>query len=548
NAVSFSQESSCTYDGTEQKPEVQVVVGNTTLTKDTDYTVSYRNNLHATSQGSLAIASVEGKGNYTGTVEMSFTIAKRTLQVKADDIEKAEGSDDPQLTYAVSGQVQGENPAFTGSLEREAGEANNTAYTISQGTLSLTDRAADAGGKGAFRAADYQINFTEGTFTILEIVWREVTFTDPTAEAGSTLGTDRIRDGETVDKPQDPTRAGFTFDGWYISQNGQEVSYDFASPVRSDLTLIARWACAHPEDQIEYQNKSDATCAMTGYTGDKYCRQCGRLIEQGSVIPKSTEHTYVLMSSEADPQAIYQYINHYTCTTCGAEMTENGPQIYADPAVDPAVDPALDPVVNPVFDPTGPSGTDPAVTDPSYGGGGDDDDDDEDDDEDEIDDATERALNKAGFEYEGDGEVSYTGPQDPDVKSVKVPANVEVNDRTFAVTVIGEGAFADCMDLTSVTLGSNVIEIRKNAFKNCKSLTKITIPKKVESIGKQAFMGCSNLKKITIKTKLLTKKKVGSKAFKGIHKKAVFKVPSKVKKLYKSFLKKKGVTRTMKIK
>ena len=43
--------------------------------------------------------------------------------------------------------------------------------------------------------------------------------------------------------------------------------------------------------------------------------------------PKSTEHTYVLMSSEADPQAIYQYINHYTCEICGKTKTAKIPKI-----------------------------------------------------------------------------------------------------------------------------------------------------------------------------------------------------------------------------
>lgn len=64
---------------------------------------------------------------------------------------------------------------------------------------------------------------------------------------------------------------------------------------------------------------------------------------------------------------------------------------------------------------------------------------------------------------------------------------------------------------------------------------------KVTEISNGAFSGCKKLKSITIKTAKLKSKSVGTQAFKGIHKKASIKVPKKQKKLYKTWLKKKGV-------
>jgi uncharacterized repeat protein (TIGR02543 family) len=47
--------------------------------------------------------------------------------------------------------------------------------------------------------------------------------------------------GTTISKPSpDPTRAGYTFDGWY-SNSGLTLSYDFATPVTSNITLWAKW-------------------------------------------------------------------------------------------------------------------------------------------------------------------------------------------------------------------------------------------------------------------------------------------------------------------
>lgn len=109
------------------------------------------------------------------------------------------------------------------------------------------------------------------------------------------------------------------------------------------------------------------------------------------------------------------------------------------------------------------------------------------------------------------------------------------------VTTIKSKAFYKCTKLKSITLPSKLKTIGNYAFYKCTKLKKITIPFKVKKIGKQAFYGCKNLKTLTVKTTMLTSKKVGSKAFKGIHSKATVKVPSKKFLAYKKLLKSKGV-------
>lgn len=108
------------------------------------------------------------------------------------------------------------------------------------------------------------------------------------------------------------------------------------------------------------------------------------------------------------------------------------------------------------------------------------------------------------------------------------------------VTTIGKDAFYGCSNLKTVTIGKNVKEIGARAFYKCTSISSIVIPANVNKIGKQAFFGCKKLKKISFKTTKLADKKVGSQAFKGTHKKAVFKVSKKKLAAYKKWLKKKG--------
>ena len=96
---------------------------------------------------------------------------------------------------------------------------------------------------------------------------------------------------------------------------------------------------------------------------------------------------------------------------------------------------------------------------------------------------------------------------------VSIPATVKINNRKYKVTQIAD-----------------------KAFSNNKKLKQITIGKNVASISKDAFRGCSGLKTVTIKSKIL--KKVGANAFKGIAKKAVFKIPKSKAKKYQTMLKK----------
>ena len=91
----------------------------------------------------------------------------------------------------------------------------------------------------------------------------------------------------------------------------------------------------------------------------------------------------------------------------------------------------------------------------------------------------------------------YTG-------SVTIPSTVTYNGTTYDVVMIGEKAFYDCIELSSVTLPNSIHDIGTSAFEGCSRLTSITIPSNVANIYASAFKNCTNLYYVTLNTSTLT--------------------------------------------
>lgn len=82
--------------------------------------------------------------------------------------------------------------------------------------------------------------------------------------------------------------------------------------------------------------------------------------------------------------------------------------------------------------------------------------------------------------------------------SVNIPATVEYQGQTFAVTTIGENAFSECTGLTHVTLPAGLRVISDNAFGGCTGLTDVTFPSTLTSIGNWAFTRCQSFVNVVI--------------------------------------------------
>ena len=104
----------------------------------------------------------------------------------------------------------------------------------------------------------------------------------------------------------------------------------------------------------------------------------------------------------------------------------------------------------------------------------------------------------------------------PNAATITVPQTVTINKKKYNVTQLGSKVF----------------------YKKSK-LKKLTIGSKVTTIGTKACYNCKNLKTIIVKSKGI--KKVGTKAFGKVNKKATVKVPKSKVKNYSKLLKKAGL-------
>ena len=323
----------------------------------------------------------------------------------------------------------------------------------------------------------------------------------------------------------------------------------------------------------EIKNAKEATCMKAGYTGDMYCKDCGEKISSGEVIAKLA-HTWDEGNVTKEADCKETGVKTYTCHKCGATKTEDIPMTEhtwdegevttASTCTKPGVRTYTCSVCKATrteaIKATGHLHTeirnkkDASCTENGYTG-------------DTYCKDCEELLKKgetvdvlghqwketkrAEPSYTEDGQIIYTcnrcGEQKAETleklaypkagtkytvagcqykvtkagaevsliktnkkaKRVTIPAVIKVNGVTYKVTSIGAKAFNGNKKLTKVTIGTNIKKISNNAFFKCRSL-----------------------KTVTIKSVLLTKKTANKKAFKGISRKMVIKVPEKMKKAY----------------
>ena len=101
------------------------------------------------------------------------------------------------------------------------------------------------------------------------------------------------------------------------------------------------------------------------------------------------------------------------------------------------------------------------------------------------------------------------------LKSLNLPANF---------TWIGDRAFADCYNLTSLTM-QGVETIGESAFNNCDSLTSVVLPDSCRSVGTFAFEDCDYLNNLTLNAGLA---EIGEAAFRSCDSIVNVNIPSTV--------------------
>ena len=86
---------------------------------------------------------------------------------------------------------------------------------------------------------------------------------------------------------------------------GKEVPEDVVLPSGG----VTKEPCAHAT--TEMRNHKDASCGLTGYTGDTFCTECGDLVQVGKSISATGKHTFGDWQATAD--SLYE---SHKCTVC----------------------------------------------------------------------------------------------------------------------------------------------------------------------------------------------------------------------------------------
>ena len=262
----------------------------------------------------------------------------------------------------------------------------------------------------------------------------------------------------------------------------------------------------------ELRGAKSATCLEEGYSGDTYCKDCGIKLSSGTVIPK-TGHSWDDGIITKAATCTEKGIRTYTCSICESTKIEEIPSTGHGTKITKFAKEAT-------YTQEGYTGDiycqdcgtlleegkvlakleqpKQTVTPGEM-----------------IDDKATNGV----YRVLADGCSVEFVKQIIKSKVVKIPDTVSINGTIYAVTGISA-----------------------NAFKNNQLLRTTVIGRNVRRIGKQAFYNCKNLRTITIRTSMLTKKNIGTKAFKGTYKKIKVKVPAKQFKTYKKFFKSKGMS------
>ena len=85
------------------------------------------------------------------------------------------------------------------------------------------------------------------------------------------------------------------------------------------LTTSKKQTPATGHIHTEVRNKKDATYTDDGYTGDTYCKDCGKKLETGTMIPKlvEKEHGYGEWVLDQAPTCKKYGVRHRICKNCG---------------------------------------------------------------------------------------------------------------------------------------------------------------------------------------------------------------------------------------
>ncbi len=476
--VTLSQ-SSYVYDGSAKRPAVTVTYGGKTLTSGTDYTAAYSSNVNA----GTATVTVTGKGSYTGSAAVTYTI------------EKAEGN--LSVTPASVTLVAGTSTTLGVTLKengtvRYASGSTGTATVSSAGVV----RAVAAGTTSVTVSVPATSNYLADSVTVsVKVEAASAGSASGGTSSGSASGTSGTSSGSasgtsgTSSGSASGTSSGTSSSG--TSSSGSTAA-SAASAKVGDLYTSS-------ESGLEY-----LVTAVSGSTGTVSVYRLTDKSRTKEVIPITVTFHGITYRVTAVSDSAFSGCTKLKEVQVGSNVKTIGKKAFANCT-------SLTKV-------TGCTAVTRVGSQAFY--------------------KCTKLASVANMQKLTtiDSKAFYGCTKLTRVGKVK-------NTITLAkVKTIGASAFYHCRAVKKVNLTSTALtKIGDSAFEGMTALTSFTEKSaKLSSLGKKAFYGDKKLAAVTISTTKLTASKVKSQAFKGIKSTCAFRVPSKKISSYKKIFRAKG--------
>ena len=328
---------------------------------------------------------------------------------------------------------EGETPTYKGKTPTKSDDSDYT-YTWSGWTPEVGPATADQ---------TYTATFTQTRLYTVSFV----------VGVDSATKTVKVKEGQTVAKPDDPIKMCYDFAGWFTDEELTNA-YDFATKVNSSFSLYAKWELAE-----EYKDLAGFLFSI-GYEDEVIITGIVDKTVTSITVPNCVEKIY---------NSAFENCTAVKTITIAGSVIEIGDSALKGCS---ALETITLPMNNFKFEDI-------------FGG------------EDNVPESLKTINVSKPTTTLRDS--AFSGCSS--VKTITLPDSL---------TSISKYAFKGCTSLDTINIPNEVTSIGMNAFQDCTSLESIDIPESVTSIGTGAFLGCTALRYVSIPDSIVI---VGNNAF-----------------------------------